>query len=107
MNSSHNYHPKFPLRLARRFACLCAAAASLTVGQAQTTHLWTPGNGNWSNAARWTNGVPNADSADVYIDNSTTATNSIVSVDGDFSLGRLTLDAGDTLSINNFSSLVF
>ncbi len=107
MSSSHNYHSEFPLRLARRFVCLCAAGASLAVGQAQTAHVWTAGSDNWSNAARWTNGVPNADFADVYIDNSTTATNSTVSVDGEFSLGRLTLDAGDTLSFNNGGRLVF
>ena len=59
------------------------------------------GIGNWSNSAMWTpNTAPNAATADVRIDNAT-GTNSVVSVDGTFTIGKLTIDLGDTVGINN------
>ena len=63
------------------------------------------GIGNWSNSAMWTPGVvPNSNTADVRIDNAT-GTNSVVSVDGSFTVGQLTIDLGDTVGINNIQQL--
>ena len=77
--------------------------AFLTSGvHAQT---WNGGTGNWSTGTMWTpNGVPNGNAADVKVDNGN-ATNSVVSVDGSFTVGRLTIDLGDTVGINNIQQL--
>ena len=87
--------PRFSLWLAS-----LAAAGLLPVGAArlasQTTDTWNGGTGNWSDNTLWSNGVPDSASADVFIDGGKTATASVVNLDSDRTVGRLTLDAGDT-----------
>lgn len=66
---------------------------------------WTGGTGNWSDGSKW-NPVdpPNSDAADVLVDGGN-ATASAVSVDGNFTVGRLTIDAGDSVDILDNRSL--
>ena len=109
MNYSPDFRAKRPAARDRRLFYLYALSLATFAAHAgaQTAHNWIPGTGNWSTAAQWSTAtVPDSDAADVYIDNGTTGTNSTVFVDGEFSLGRLTLDAGDTLSFNNGGRLV-
>ena len=77
------------------------AAASC---DAQTTDTWKGGTGNWSNAANWTGGVPNATTVGVAVDGGN-AVNSVVDVDGGYTVGQLTIDAGDSVSVDNDQSL--
>lgn len=77
---------------------LSPGAVSLS---AQTADTWLGGTGNWSNAARWSSGVPNSTSLDVSIDGGQTGAASTVNVDGGYNVGRLTVDAGDTVSISS------
>ena len=84
------------------FACLVATAHS---ARAQTPYTWDGGTGNWSDSTFWNNGVPNDPTADVYIDGGNTGVNSIVTMDNNYTVGRLTVDAGDTLTTNNGTQL--
>ncbi len=83
------------------FACLTAAA--LPAARAQTTYTWDGGPGNWEDSARWdpTMTAPNSAAADVLIDGGKTATASVVTMTGSETVGRLTVDAGDTLNLGN------
>ncbi|MGI9172775.1 MAG: beta strand repeat-containing protein [Chthoniobacterales bacterium] len=49
--------------------------------------------------------MPNNSGADVFVDGGKTGINSVVSVDGSFLAGRLTIDLGDSVNINNNRSL--
>jgi hypothetical protein len=81
-------------------AVLCGSAvASL---QAQTPTSWVAGNGNWSDAAKWTAGVPNSANADVYVDNQA-GTNSAVNLNIAVTIGRLRIDAGDSVTMGSGS----
>ena len=84
------------------FACLATAAPS---AHAQTPFTWNGGTGNWSDSAFWNNGVPNDPSADVYIDGGKTSINSVVTLDNSYTVGRLTIDVGNTLNFNDNTSL--
>ena len=46
-----------------------------------------------------TGGAPNGSQYDVFIDGGKTGTASVVTMDGYYTVGRLTLDAGDTLNL--------
>ena len=82
------------------FACL--AATALSHARAQTVYTWDGGTGNWSDNTMWNPTVsPNTADADVYIDNGKTGVNSVVTMDNSYTVGRLTLDAGDTLNLAN------
>ncbi|HEX7516171.1 MAG TPA: hypothetical protein VF345_02680, partial [Chthoniobacterales bacterium] len=73
---------------------------------AQVVSVWNGGTGNWSTATAWTpNGAPNSANSFVRIDNGN-ATASLVSVDGGFTIGQLTIDANDSLGVNNGQTLV-
>ena len=87
------------------FTCL-AATAAVSSARAQTTYTWDGGTGNWSNNSMWSVMMaPNDPSADVYVDGGKTSVNSVVAVDGNFTVGRLTVDVGDTVNINDNQSL--
>ena len=93
--------PRFSLCLAS-----LTAAGLLPLGaarvSAQTAATWNGGTGSWSNGSLWSTGAsPNSGSADVYIDGGKTTTASVVSVDGSYTVGRLTVDAGDTADFAN------
>jgi hypothetical protein len=78
-------------------AAVAAAAADVSV--------WNGGAGNWNSAANWTPAVvPNGASAVVRIDGEAGAA-SAVTLDLSPSVGGLTLDAGDSLTIANGRSL--
>jgi hypothetical protein len=84
-------------------ASLFAAAVSASTGAlAQST--WNGGTGNWADPTKWTGGVPNSPTVDVFIDGGNVA-NSIVTLDEPFpytgtTIRSLTLDAGDKLVVN-------
>src|SRR5450432_1913863 len=67
---------------------------------AQTVTTWNGGSADWDNAAFWNNGVPNSPSADAFIDGGKTGIASVVTLKNSKTVGRLTLDAGDTLNLN-------
>ena len=71
---------------------------------AQTAYTWNGGAGNWSDGAKWDNGTPNGASADVFIDGGKTGMASVVNLADGYTVGRLTLDAGDTLNLNGDQS---
>ena len=72
---------------------------------AQTAYTWNGGAGNWSDGTLWSAGsAPNDASADVSIDGGKTGTASVVNLAGSYTVGRLTLDAGDTLNVNGDQS---
>ncbi len=67
---------------------------------AQTADTWNGGTGSWSDGTFWSTGsIPNDASADVSIDGGKTGTASVVNLAGSYTVGRLTLDAGDTLNV--------
>ena len=73
---------------------------------AQTADTWTGGTGNWSDGTFWNNGVPNGAAADVFIDGGNTTVASAVTINtGSYTVGWLTLDAGDSLIVTNGQSL--
>src|SRR5215467_10171301 len=61
------------------------------------TDVWLGGAGNWSDASKWSAGVPTSTS-NVFIDNGK-STASVVTVNGGFNCATLTIDASDTLII--------
>ena len=67
--------------------------------QAAVNTTWTGGVGNYSNAAMWTNGVPNGN-FNAFIDGGNPVA-SAVSLDISASLNNLAISAGDSLGINN------
>ena len=96
-------HNRRRLLQALGFACLAASALS---AHAQTAYTWDGGTGNWSNGSLWSLGTsPNDPTADVYVDGGKTTVNSVVDVDGGFTIGRLTVDQGDTVNINDNQQL--
>jgi hypothetical protein len=78
-------------------ACLSPIQA---VGQSD---IWLGGAGNWSDASKWSAGVPTATS-NVVIDNGNGVA-SAVTVDGGFVCNNLTIDADDSLTIPSGSTL--
>jgi hypothetical protein len=72
---------------------------------AGTTTNWLGGNGNWSDATKWSTGAfPNSASTNVCIDDGNAA-NSQVTLDISVTVGTLTIDAGDSLTISDNQSL--
>src|SRR4051812_45931995 len=83
---------------------LASIAASAGKLAAQVPATWNGGNGNWSTSSNWTpNAVPNSANADVRIDANQFSAS--VTVDGAFTVGRLTLDSLDQLKIADGKSL--
>jgi hypothetical protein len=66
---------------------------------------WLGGAGNWSDASKWSAGVPTASSS-VFIDNGKAGA-SPVALDINGSAANLTIDSDDSLSFNNGFSLSF
>ncbi|HMO16260.1 MAG TPA: hypothetical protein PKA83_19230 [Pirellulaceae bacterium] len=87
-------------KLARRLATgiVLASAGAASIGYAQTTAVWNGGTGIWSTSGNWNPGViPNGALYDVYVDNGN-GIGSVVTMNQDVTMGRLTIDAGDTLN---------
>src|ERR1700674_3282245 len=87
-----------------RVAVLLAACLTPILAFAQSD-LWLGGTGNWSNASKWSAGVPTASST-VFIDNGKAGA-SPVALDINGSAANLTIDSDDSLSFNNGFSLSF
>ena len=98
-SSKNKSHRRFLLQ-ALGFACL--AAALLPSARAQTAYTWSGGTGDWDNNAQWDpTATPDGANADVYIDGGKTGVNSVVTMNTSHTVGRLTVDAGDTLNLGN------
>ncbi len=65
--------------------------------------VWLGGAGNWSDATKWSAGVPTATS-NVFIDNGNGVA-SAVTVNGGFACNNLTIDANDSLTITSGNTL--
>jgi hypothetical protein len=65
---------------------------------AQATTTWNGGSGMWSAAGNWSNGIPNSGTTNVFIDGGKSG-GSVVALDNTFSIGDLSLDAGDVLNL--------
>jgi hypothetical protein len=65
--------------------------------------VWLGGAGTWSDATKWSAGVPTATS-NVFIDNGK-AVASVVTVNGGFDCNNLTISAGDSLTITGGNTL--
>jgi len=87
-----------------RVAVLLAAFLTPILAVAQSD-IWLGGTGNWSNASKWSAGVPTA-SSNVFIDNGKAGA-SLVALDVNGSAANLTIDSDDSLSFNNGFSLSF
>ena len=101
----NRHHPR-PRQTATAAACtllFVAGSLAATSAHAQTFFTWNGGTGNWSDAAFWTGGVPNSNLADVFVDGGK-AINSVVNVNGAYTVGRLTISTGDTVNLNNGQS---
>jgi hypothetical protein len=70
----------------------------------QANDLWLGGTGNWSDAGKWSAGVPTR-FTDVFIDNGN-GTASAVTVDVGGSVRNLTIDSDDSLIIPNGNTLL-
>jgi hypothetical protein len=69
---------------------------------------WNGGTGNWSDGTMWTPvNPPNSAGADVSVDGGNTGVASSVAVDGNFTVGRLTIDVGDAVTILDNRILAF
>lgn len=101
--------PSTPARRRLRLGTTAALAAiGILAGpvaetvRAQVVTTWNGGAGSWDTATLWTpNGIPNAATVDAFIDGGKTGTASVVSLAASRTVGRLTVDAGDTLNLNN------
>src|SRR5438270_3572709 len=71
-----------------------------SLARTQTVSNWLGGTGNWSDGLKWSSAVPDGGTFDVRIDNSNAAVSS-VTMDSSRTVGRLTIDAGDSLSLAN------
>ncbi len=81
------------------FAAGLLAGGACSPLSAQTTVNWNGGTGNWNDASLWSTGaVPDGAGFNVYIDGGKTGVNSVVSMDGNYTVGSLTLDTNDTLN---------
>ena len=67
-------------------------------------YTWLGGNGNWSNSNWSVSGFPNAAASNVFIDGGNSI-NSAVNLDTSASIGTLNINAGDSLSLLNGTSL--
>jgi len=84
-------------------ALLAVAAIHPVRAFGQTSTTWTGGNGNWSNAADWTNGVPNGN-FNVFIDGGNPLASG-VTLDISAGINNLTIDSDDSLSFNPNTAL--
>lgn len=91
----------------RKCSALLSAAVFLgSPASGQVLPIWNGGDGLWNNPANWSAGnVPNSATADVTID-SLTGTDSTVTMNLGARVGRLRLDAGDSLEVGETVSLI-
>ncbi len=82
-------------------ALIFAAGCAVLPLSAQTVTTWNGGTGDWEDGSFWNNGIPNSADADVFIDGGMTGVASVVTMQSNKTVGRLTLDAGDTLDLAN------
>jgi len=85
---------------------VCMNGSAWLASSIVTPGIWMGGNSNWSDLTRWSGGsVPANDSSiHVKIDNSN-ASASAVTLDQNATIGDLTLDSGDSLTINSAKTL--
>jgi hypothetical protein len=70
--------------------------------RAQSVFEWKGGAGSWGTAGNWNPGsIPNALNADVFIDNSNPADSAVTLSTQGSTVGRLTIDAGDSLLLTD------
>ena len=82
---------------------LLAGSFGITNSQAHATNkvIWLGGAGDWSTAAAWNTGVvPNGAGLAVFVDNGNN-TGSLVEVDNNYTVGALTIDAGDAVTVQD------
>jgi hypothetical protein len=72
-------------------------------GGGTSTGVWNGGTGAWSNALNWTGGVPNGP-VNVFIDKGNVAA-SAVTLDMNAAVSNLSIDADDSLTFNNATTL--
>lgn len=78
-----------------------AAVLSMTTGVIAQSVWDVPGDGNWSVPSNWDpSGMPNSSSVHVIIDGKPSQ-DVTVTLDTSPAVGKLTIDAGDTLNIAN------
>ena len=74
--------------------------SAFTVTAWADTSVWNGGEGNWSEASKWTpNGAPDATDVDVSIDSGNTGTASTVTLNMTANVHSLTIDDGDTFEM--------
>ncbi len=77
-------------------------AAAVIHGAAfgQITSWVGPASGNWSNAANWSNGLPNGGGFTAMVDNGQ-AYNCVVTLDGNYAVGTLDISVNDQVVLPN------
>lgn len=87
------------VRVSVRVFCmgLMLCATGFAPAALAQTDVWLGGTGNWSDASKWSAGVPTSTS-NVFIDNGN-GTASVVTVNGGFQCNNLTIDTDDALMI--------
>ena len=87
-------------------ACLGLVAITASAQSPTATYVWQGGSQSWSAPADWgTTDVPDSAAVAAEIDGGKTSVNSLVSVNGAYTVGALTIDAGDGIFITDGSSL--
>lgn len=87
-------------RLLRLLLSLFATAVPAL--HAQSVFEWRGGAGSWGTAGNWNPGsIPNALNADVFIDNSNPADSAVTLSTQGATVGRLTIDAGESLLLTD------
>jgi hypothetical protein len=73
----------------------------------QTIFTWNGGTGSWASGSDWSTGTfPNSAAADVRIDGDAGVNSTVNATSGTYAVGRLAIDAGDTLSLGTYTELV-
>lgn len=96
-----------PCPARRRWPVACAAAALFASAPAVAVDaVWAGGRGLWTYAGSWsTLAVPNSPQTHVFVDGGKTGVVSRVDLYARVAIGRLTVDAGDTLWMGSDSML--
>ena len=93
-------------RVAFLTAAFCTVCGAVAHAQSIDT-MWTwDGDGNWTTAVCWDNGVPAGSDYNVFIDDNNVAYDVTVTLDTTATIGDLTIYGGDVLLIPNSRALV-
>ncbi|WP_045220858.1 beta strand repeat-containing protein [Desulfonatronum thioautotrophicum] len=93
-------------RSGRLTGLMVAAAVLLWSGPGWAQDAtWEGGTGNWNDATQWDTGVVPGAANDVFVDGGKTGIDSVVNVTSTSAAGNLTIDAGDTVDINDGRTL--